>query len=285
MSENSWYPSRYGAGDVLGAGNELTPERTLAALRLPRTGEVLPLAPLLHGDESALQPRLYHQIVLSHGLLPDGSQAYEEHVTATMHIGCHIDALGHVSERGLFYNGFTAEDIFGVTGLRALGIDAARPWVGRGVWLDVAGVHGREMLPDGHAIGSEDLEAACRRQGTEVRPGDTVLVHTGWGALRHTDPVRYGGYEPGPDLDGARWLTDRRVSAVGADNWAFEVIPQGEAPGPVHQQMLPRHGTYIVENVDTAVLAGRSVAEFLFIMTPLRVAGATGSMVSPMAVL
>lgn len=285
MSASPWYPSRYGVGDVLGAGNELSPERTLAALAIPRTGEVLPLAPVLDNDQNVLQPRLYRQIVLSHGRLADGSQAYEEHLSATMHIGCHVDGLGHVSDGGVFYNGHTAEEIFGVTGLAALGIETARPWVGRGVCLDIAGLHGDAVLPEGYAIGADDFAAACARQEVEVRPGDTVLVHTGWGSLRRSDPDRYHGYEPGPDLDGARWLTDHRVSAAGADNWAFEVIGPGSSPGPVHQHMLPRHGTYLVENVDTAVLAERACAEFLFVMTPLRVAGATGSMVSPVAVL
>jgi hypothetical protein len=36
-----WWPSRYGAEDELGAGNELTPERAMAALKIPKEGRVI----------------------------------------------------------------------------------------------------------------------------------------------------------------------------------------------------------------------------------------------------
>ena len=36
--DNQWWPSRYGAGDQLGALNEITPEKTAAAARLVRSG-------------------------------------------------------------------------------------------------------------------------------------------------------------------------------------------------------------------------------------------------------
>src|SRR5262245_52034909 len=46
-SSPRWWPSRYGADDELGAGNELTAERTLAALRIPTQGRIIELAQLL----------------------------------------------------------------------------------------------------------------------------------------------------------------------------------------------------------------------------------------------
>ena len=41
---SDWYPSRYGAADRAGTANELTPERTLRALRIPQSGQVIELA-------------------------------------------------------------------------------------------------------------------------------------------------------------------------------------------------------------------------------------------------
>ncbi len=74
-------------------------------------------------------------------------------------------------------------------------------------------------------ITPDDLEKACANQGVEVRPGDVALLHTGWGVKWDQDIHEYEEVEPGAGWDAAHWLTERRVSLVGADNWAFEVIP------------------------------------------------------------
>ena len=56
-SSPQWWPSRYGADDELGAGHELTPERTLAALRIPTQGRIIELAQLLEPGIPAYPPR------------------------------------------------------------------------------------------------------------------------------------------------------------------------------------------------------------------------------------
>ena len=65
-----WWPSRYGADDDLGAGNELTSERVLAALQLPRSGEVIELGQVLEAGVP-LPPRGWNQLILSHETLED----------------------------------------------------------------------------------------------------------------------------------------------------------------------------------------------------------------------
>ncbi len=143
------------------------------------------------------------------------------------------------------------------------------------------------MLDGGFSIAPDHLESACRRQGVEVRAGDAALLHTGWADLWMRDNDRFLSQEPGLGWDGAHWLTERRVSCVGADNWALEVIPF-EQPGSilvVHQHLLAETGTYIIENIRTAELVASGRSEFLFVMTPLKIKGATGSMVSPVAVV
>jgi kynurenine formamidase len=289
-----WWPSRYGEGDTLGAGNELTPERTLEALKIPRDGRVVELAQVLQPDVPAFPPRMFYQHILGHGALDatlisvDGTQVsyFEEQVSQTYHIGCHVDGLGHVGIDGHFYNGVHYKDFFTPTGLTRYGMEQVRPWVARGVCLDIAAVEGVAMLPEGFQITPEHLEAAEKAQGVQVRAGDVALVHTGWSNLWLRDDA-YGKGEPGCTWEAGHWLTERRVSMVGADNWAFECIPfqKPEWPFVVHQHLLAETGTYILENIRTQELADGGHSEFLFLFAPNKVVGATGSMAAPLAVV
>jgi kynurenine formamidase len=294
-SSPQWWPSRYGPDDELGAGNELTPERTLDALKIPREGRTIELAQLLDEGVPAFPPRSWKQIVLAHGALEDtrlgadGSQLsyFEEQVTGTYHIGCHVDGLGHVGIDGHFYNGNHYKDFYTPKGLTKFGVDTMRPWVGRGVMLDIAKLMGTERLDPGFVITPDHLESACQAQDVEVRAGDVVLLHTGWGALWKQDIHEYEEVEPGAGWDAAHWLTDRRVSLVGADNWAFEVIPFEREEGvfAVHQHLLAETGTHILENSTTAELAAGGHSEFLFCLTVQKTKGSTGAMASPVAVV
>lgn len=290
-----WWPSRYGAGDQLGAGNELTPDRTLAALSLPRSGTVIELGQILEAGIPTFPPRTFDQTILAHGVLESLPVApgendvgwLEERVHQPYQIGCHIDGLAHVGIDGHFYNGHHYSEFYAPTGVTKLGIERTRPWICRGVCLDVAALEGVDMLPAGHVITPEHLEAACERQGIEVRAGDAVLVHTGWAALWMRDNDLYGSVEPGVGWDAAHWLTDRRPSIVGADNWSFEVIPfeNEQRPFIVHQHLIAETGTSILENIDTAALVAGGHSEFLFALTIPKVRGATAGLAAPVAVV
>jgi kynurenine formamidase len=110
-------------------------------------------------------------------------------------------------------------------------------------------------------------------------------VRTGWAPRWDDDPVRYHSEEPGVGWAGAHWLTERRPSIVGADNWSFEPIPfeQPERPFVVHQHLLAETGTYILENITLEPLHGATT--FLFVLSTPRIRGASGGMASPVAVL
>ncbi|MBX6342713.1 MAG: cyclase family protein, partial [Thermomicrobiaceae bacterium] len=56
-------------------------------------------------------------------------------------------------------------------------------------------------------------------------------------------------------------------------------------PQPVHTHLLIEHGVYIMESLDLEALARERVYEFLFVALPVKVVGATGSMVDPIAVV
>jgi kynurenine formamidase len=288
-----WWPSRYGAEDERGAQNELGGDVAMRALRLPREGRAVPLAQPLRTEVAQTPPRIAHAVTLAHLAVhggPDpersGVTAFEDQLTISSHAGCHVDGLGHCGIAGRGYNGVPDSEFYGPTGLTRFGVETLDPWVTRGVLLDVAALHGVATLAADHAIGPEELERAAAAAGVEIAAGDVVLVNTGWGALWDADPEAYSAGEPGIELEAGRWLTERRISAVGADNWALEVVPGVDGGAfVVHQHLLTETGTFIVENLTLAELVAAGASEFLFFMAPLRIVGLTGSPVAPVAVL
>jgi kynurenine formamidase len=159
------------------------------------------------------------------------------------------------------------------------------PVVGRGVLLDVAGVRGGP-LHDGAVISPRDLEQATRQSGIAVGKGDIVLVRTGWEEHQgRADSVSFDG-EPGLDLDAALWLAEREIAALGADNFAVEVIPFAQgAVFPVHQRLIRDFGVPLLEGLLLHELAATGCCEFMFVASPLPVVGGTGSPINPIAIL
>jgi kynurenine formamidase len=134
-----------------------------------------------------------------------------------------------------------------------------------------------------------ELEAACRRQAVEVRSGDAVLIRSGW-PVHWKDPETFVGHHhgvPGPDESAAAWLAERRIRITGSETIAYECIypERGHALLPVHRTMLVEHGIHIIEVLNLTELARDGVNEFLFVVTPLKVVGATGIPVRPVALV
>jgi kynurenine formamidase len=97
------------------------------------------------------------------------------------HTGTHIDALSHQAENLKLHGGIDVDSgVMSSAGFSVLGIDTMAPLVGRGVLLDVAG---KSVLAPEHLISLDELQQAAADTGVEVRPGDVVLVRTGYGAL------------------------------------------------------------------------------------------------------
>jgi kynurenine formamidase len=290
-----WWPSRHGAEDRLGSGNELTPERTLLALSIPKSGRVIELTRVIEPGMPIYAPRYWNQLLLGHesleGLRPECSEsdfgAFEEVVAQSYQVGCHLDALGHVTIDGRFYNGVHYRDNFTPAGMREMGIETTKPWVTRGVCLDIEAIVGADFLEGGFAITPKHLDDACASQNVEVTAGDALLIHTGWGRLWGLENERYSFSEPGLGWAAAHWVTERKVSLIGADTWGVEVVPfeNPRRPYVVHQHFIPESGLHILENVDTSILAGEQISEFLFILSPIKTAGSTASMASPLAII
>ena len=144
-----------------------------------------------------------------------------------------------------------------------------------------------DMLQTGYEITIEDLQAALKRQGTALRPGDAVLIHGGWGKLWGKDNARYqtGGHA-GIGVRAAEWLIKQDPLLLGADNGTVEISPNPDKliSLPVHQLALVVNGVHLLENLKLDELAAKKVYEFAFIMQPLKMQGGTGSTVAPVAV-
>ena len=88
-------------------------------------------------------------------------------------------------------------------------------------------------------------------------------------------------------MAGAHWLADHDPVAVGADSIAFEHLPAGAGHAllPAHTLLLVERGIHIIETLDLEALARAGVFEFLFVCSPLKFVGATGSPVRPLAIV
>jgi len=157
--------------------------------------------------------------------------------------------------------------------------------VGRGVLLDIVALHGHG-LADGASIGASELEQAAKASGTTIGTGDIVLIRTGWAENQMRQaPVSFNA-EPGLNLEAAMWLAERKIAALGADNFAVEVLPFASGSVfPVHQRLIRDFGIPLLEGLvlDTLAAAGRTT--FMFAASPLPVVGGTGSPISPIAIL
>ncbi len=199
------------------------------------------------------------------------------------HSGTHIDALAHQAENMILHGGVHVDSgVQTSVGFRVHGVDTLAPLVGRGVLLDVAR---GELLPPDHSISRRELEQAASVAGVEVRSGDVVLVRTGYGAF-WSDAPKYL-HAAGVSAGGSRWLSERGVHAVGADNIAWDVIgptdPELGVTLPGHLLLLVRAGIPIIENLNLEELATAGAHEFAFVCLPLKMRGATGSPVRPIA--
>ena len=213
-------------------------------------------------------------------------------IQGTAHTGAHIDALAHMTvgdDDHWFGGGSAAADLgdFGPTHGDAEKLPAVFT---RGVMLDVARWRGVDCLAKGEAITAADVQAVAAAQQTDIERWDVVLVRTGYMSLWPDTEKMARHRTPGPDLSAGAWLAERGVVATGSDTETYEVQPaldvgQPANPQPVHTHLLIERGIYLMESLDLEQIAADRVYEFCFVALPLKIRGATGSMIDPLAVV
>ena len=260
-------------------------DRRVYDLEQPRTAG-MPISP-------SHRPGYFYQLYRRHGdtYRPDqfGPRSGASGIMVMMeHSGTHIDALSHqASDLRLHGDVEVTPKVETMRGFTVHGIETMNPIVARGVLLDVCAAKGQELLPEHYRITSADLEAAGRFAEVNVHPGDVLLVRTGYANLWGNEP-RYLS-AAGVGRDGSEWAAQKRVGCVGCDNmtWdeAEERDPKTGATLFGHLHLLARCGIPIIENLNLEALSRDRCYEFLFICTPLKFVGATGSPVRPIAVV
>jgi kynurenine formamidase len=195
-----------------------------------------------------------------------GFSSSNELIITSTHTSTHIDALSHVSENGMLHGGVDAAKAQQGTELfKEHGVETIEPIFRRGVLLDIARVKGVEVLAPAQEVTVADLDAAQKRAGVAVHPGDVILIRTGW--TKHwTDSRKYLGLDsegtPGVAASGAEWLAAKKPFAVGNDTAGFEQIVQTSITMDAHRILIAQNGIHIIENLDLEELAacGRAVA-------------------------
>ena len=286
---DNWYPSRWGAADQRGAANRITPAKVLEAKSLITQGNVYQLGRVYESAMPIFGTRHFSlRIPQAFGPMGSNRMVYHDELVSGEigQVGTQFDGLGHVGIGDLFYNGNNRNDFAKAEGFTKLGIENVGAIATRGVLVDVAAFKNVAQLQGGYEITLADLRGALERQRTEIRAGDVVLVHTGWGALWLADNAKFAANAPGIGLEAAQYLVGREVVMVGSDTWATEVVPNPnpDLAFPVHQLLLTRNGIYIFENLATEELARDRAYEFAFFFAPLKLKGATGSPGNPLAV-
>ena len=282
-------PSKWGAGDERGSANWVKPETILRATKLIKTGELFELGDVLSSDPKQTfinEGRQYNIYTKPSIPKPNTRSENEEIITTELgQIGTQVDAFAHQMWNDGFYNCFKQADIATRTGFKKLGVENFGTLMSRGVLIDVAGFKGVDMLAPGYVITPEDLQGALAKQNMKLQPGDVVLINTGFGKLLGKDNVKYGKESPGIGLAAGRWLATQDPMLIGADNCCVEVRPS--EPGmslPIHSLMLIQNGIILLENLLLDKLVAAGAFETAFIMQPLKLKGATGSNVAPVAI-
>jgi kynurenine formamidase len=209
-------------------------------------------------------------------------------LTMMEHSGTHLDALCHQATELRMFGGIEVDSAETPAGFSRLGVETVPPLLKRGVLLDVCGWKREPILPARYGITADDLAGCAAAQGAELRAGDVLLVRTGYGALWRGDEATYLD-AAGVSRSGTLWAAERNVTAVGADNMAWD-LPGERDPGSgstlfAHAYLLPQKGIYIIENLNLEELARDRVWFFAFLAVPLKLEGATGSPVRPLALV
>jgi kynurenine formamidase len=206
-------------------------------------------------------------------------------VTMYTHTGTHMDMLNHFGYHGRFWNGWDPNRHLGSRHWVKGGPEKYPNIVARGIVLDVARSRGVDCLPDSYVITAKDCMDTASAQGVEFEKGDIVMVRTGR-MSKWPNGSEFADNSPGIGLDAARFLCEEAgAMVIGGDNDSLEVDPSEEGTYfPVHSYMFATAGAPIIESLWLEEIAEAEVYEVAFIGGPMKLTGATGSPMRPLAI-
>jgi len=280
---------RWGKDDELGTLNLITSNKRKEAASLVTEGISVSLAldvPKNIGPNS--QSPLEHVLEISEWA---GHTWAVDKYTMEYHgfAYSHIDALCHILYKGKMYNGFS-QDFVKPNGAGKLDIQKMNKGIfTRGILVDIPRLKGIPYLKPGAAIMPADIEAWEEKTGLKIESGDVLLIRTGrWVCEQQEGSWDFTKAAAGLHPTMAKWLKVRDVSVLGSDG-VNDKYPSGieGISSPIHQLLLVGLGMPLLDNLDLEELATTAATlnrwEFLFVATPLRIPGGTGTPINPIA--
>lgn len=266
--------NRWGKDDQLGTLNYITPQVRTAAAHLIKKGIAVSLSQSTNLVRDSISRGAHEMNIFRKGSMDFIAMNYHGYKIT------HVDGLCHFFADSLtLYNGYP-RTVVTQAGAVKLGIENFADGIsGRGVLLDMELVKGRPISP-GEAIRPADLEEAEKKLGLKVQAGDILLVRTG--SEKTGDQPKVAGLA----AECMIWLHERQVAMLGCAD---------VAPAPFKRHWLPTHaigiphmGMPLLDNPSLNDLAricqSEKRWEFFITMAPLRLEGATGSPVNPIAI-
>jgi kynurenine formamidase len=294
---NNW--GRWGADDQRGAVNLITAEKRIQAARLVTAGRTVSLSqPILPNVSQAEGAAHCDVFTIDRG---NGAGAAMDHFGLSYHgfETTHLDALCHVWQDGVMWNGRTPDDEIHADGVTFGDVDQWRDGiVTRGVLADVAAARGASYITPDEPVHGWELERLLVEQGTPPEPGDALLVHSGRAAWNREHPawetlgprwdqLEDGGVRPGLHASCMEFIRDHDIAVLMWD--MLDLSPSGYAYSWSVHNVISAFGVAVVDNTDFEALLPvcRELHrhDFMVTISPLRVVGGTGSPVNPLAIL
>jgi len=290
----------------VGPAGDIPPAKLVEAARLVKQGRAYSLSVARYPGMPLFPGHPPFQVLnfrSPEGIRAEGAQPWgppndaglgymAEYLLATTHSGAHIDALAHmtVGPDSHWYGGGNTADHLTDKGPSVGDAEKLPAFFTRGVLLDVPAYRGIDALPAHEPVGAAELQAVAAAQGTPVGKWDVVLIRSGYMKFWPDAEQLAAHKTAGPDLSAAEWLLESGVIASGTDTETYEVQPAPDRgvpanPQPVHTLLLIENGIYLMESLYLEELSRDRVHEFLLVILPTKIRGATGSMIDPLAVV
>ena len=304
-SPTNW--GKWGPDDEVGALNYLGPKEVLAAVGLVRSGKVFtrqvpmgnpggdPVWPGRRGCERYQILDEGHWLSGKGPVFAGGLHYADDAMSAFLQGSTQYDALGHVWYGGQLYNGYDANTTIGGMAKASVQPIAEKGVVGRGVLIDMARHRGKEALDKGETFNHEDLMAAAKAQGIEIKKRDILVIRTGFVETVYSKgaPKFYEGFlEPGltHSAELVNWFKDMEIPNLVTDTIANEVTadPVSGVALPLHCALMRNLGVTFTEICDLSKLGADCAADrqwdFLYVAAPLKVVAGTGAPVNPVVI-
>jgi kynurenine formamidase len=298
---------RWGSDDEIGTLNFLTPKEILSAIKCVRQGKVFSLGLLIgrKGGDLVFPGRTstIHLMTQDEGTyksgklspLPGGLKYADDAVFMYLQGTTQCDAIGHAWYGDKIYNGYSAETTIGGLSKASIVPIAEKGIVGRGVLLDIPRYKGVKHLNKGEMVTLDDLLGAAKKQGVEIRKHDILLVRTGYISVFYEEgPEAYFKDFNEPGITYSKelvdWFYNMEIAAYGADTLSAEQSYSSTTGTmvPLHIFLMNYLGIPIQELLWLEDLAKDCEKDgqydFLYVCSPLKFVGGTGSPVNPLAI-